>query len=267
MAVSDAQEDSGIRESNIEKEDLIPLVRKSYYATVRYVDTLVKKFADGIKRLPSKVKDNTHIIITSDHGFLLGEYGRIGKWVLAEAATRVPLTIIPSKNFRKIYKKTKIGTRITAPVDQVDVFPTILEMAGMPEEYRTLAGKSGDALPGVSLSPYFSDPKASTRGVSISEYDTQYDSGRSIAMRSKYFKYIGYTKASRKPLLFDYRGEDHRMVERENVIDNPEYAQVKDWFEGLFQEAVEAGDTKAWLGIKNIEPIDLHYSSNRGVNE
>uniref|UniRef100_A0A7S3UZK9 Sulfatase N-terminal domain-containing protein n=1 Tax=Aplanochytrium stocchinoi TaxID=215587 RepID=A0A7S3UZK9_9STRA len=265
FGVADASEPDGVNEAPISEDALIPTVRKAYYATTKYVDAVIKYFYDGINRLPKSIKENTHVIITSDHGFLLGEFGRLGKWVLTEGATRVPLAIIPSKRFLKTYKKTKTGTTVQAPVDHIDVFPTLLEMAGIPDEYRPL--DKGDVLPGVSLSSYFSDSTNYTRAVSISEYETHYGSGRTIAMRSKFFKYITYTVPRRTAFLFDYRGGDkYRMVERENFIDDPAYAEVKKWFENLFQKAMNEKDEKAWLTIKNIKPIDHDFSSTRGQN-
>lgn len=192
-----------------------------------------------------------------------------------EAATRVPLVIVPSKNFLKTYRKTKIGTKVTSPVDQIDVFPTILEMAGIPNEYQPLSKYQDDVLPGVSLSHYFSNPDSYTRSVSVSEYGTFKSggstSGRTLSLRSKYFKYIAFTSSNYQkfePLLFDYRGgKEFRMIERKNVINDPNYAEVAAWFQDILRNATRQNDDKAFALVKNQKPIDWNFSPIRGKNQ
>ena len=127
----DGTEESGVREESAYSgpgEGRNPAIRQAYYATARFIDSVVARVVDELDKFNAETRNNTHIIITSDHGFLLGEYGRIGKWTLAEAATRVPLVIIPSLNLRAAIPKIRVGTRVTNPVDQIDVFPTVSKL-------------------------------------------------------------------------------------------------------------------------------------------
>ena len=240
-------------------------VRQAYYATVNYIDFLIGLVLDELSTLNAQTKKNTHVIITSDHGFLLGEYRRIAKWTIVEATTRVPLVFLPSKNLLKADTLLKIDTSISAPVDQVDIFPTILDLAGAESLYRINTGVIDDKLPGSSLVPYFRKPHTYfNRAVSVSEYDSWQGQGQAISLRSKYFRYIRVTEG-RQRFLFDYRGGPfYRMVERENVIRDVKYITVREWFENLWKHP--QNDFKSWDFLLDIEPLDLTWPDVRGLN-
>ena len=58
-------------------------------------------------------------------GWSLGEHGLWSKYSLFEAATRVPLIIVPPKGANK-------GLIINHPVELIDIFPTLAELAKLP---------------------------------------------------------------------------------------------------------------------------------------
>ena len=240
-------------------------VRYAYYATVNYVDFLVGMVLDELEELDARTRRNTHIIITSDHGFLLGEYKRVAKWTIVEATTRVPLVIVPSKKLLKNDPTIKTGTSIPTPVDQIDLFPTILDLAGLKHLYRGNPQMPGDSLPGSSLTPYFSEPYTYfNRAVSLSEYDNWRGGGQAISLRSKYFRYIRVTDGKQR-FLFDYRGGPfYRMVERKNVIEDENYANVRQWFESLWNHP--DNDFRSWDFLLGIEPIDMSWPDVRANN-
>ena len=104
--------------------------------------TLVDKWIGVMLR---KIEDlglfaNTAIIFTSDHGFYLGEHGRIGKsgsgkhpWPLYEEIIKEPLLIRLPDGPR--------GERKDQLVQPVDLRPTILELCGVQDE-TPMHGKS-----------------------------------------------------------------------------------------------------------------------------
>ncbi|MEP3278228.1 MAG: sulfatase-like hydrolase/transferase [Stappiaceae bacterium] len=100
-------------------------VLATYYGMVRYID-------DEMARLHSALDergllDNTWIIIGSDHGDYTGEKGLFNKSEsLYKCLLHVPLIIVPPKNSELAGKR-----RISDLVSTVDLFPTILEAAGV----------------------------------------------------------------------------------------------------------------------------------------
>ena len=66
--------------------------------------------------------DRTAIVVTADHGDMLGERGLWYKMTFYERAVRVPLLLrVPG---------SAQARRIARPVSLVDLFPTLLDLAG-----------------------------------------------------------------------------------------------------------------------------------------
>jgi arylsulfatase A-like enzyme len=119
--------------SNYLTEAEIKHIRALYAGEVTMVDRWVGRVLDTIDRLG--LRDNTAVIVTTDHGFLHGEHGLMGKSVIAEEyyesvhmyeeIARIPLMIrLPGQ---------KKGVRHGALVQSIDMMPTILEMEGVIE--------------------------------------------------------------------------------------------------------------------------------------
>ncbi len=87
--------------------------------------------------------DDTLIIVTADHGEMLGDHYLWGKDSFHDAAYHVPLII------RDPDHPEAFGTRVTAFTESVDVAPTILDWIG---------GQVPAAMDGRSLIPFLADP-------------------------------------------------------------------------------------------------------------
>lgn len=94
------------------------LIRSYYYASVSYVDFQIGRLLDELQR--SGKADNTLVVLTSDHGEFLGDYGVFGKRSFLDASSRVPL-ICAGPGFEV--------RREDAPVSLVDLFPTFVAAA------------------------------------------------------------------------------------------------------------------------------------------
>jgi arylsulfatase A-like enzyme len=113
--------------------------------SLRSIDDGVKLIIDtlgGMSRLRS-----TYVIFTSDNGFFFGEHRLIGgKFLAYEPATHLPF-LIRGPGIRP-------GTKTGELSSQIDIAPTILELAGVG------ADKSID---GRSMIPFLKDPSLRTR--------------------------------------------------------------------------------------------------------
>ncbi|MDQ3758497.1 MAG: sulfatase-like hydrolase/transferase, partial [Actinomycetota bacterium] len=88
--------------------------------------------------------DNTLFVFTSDNGFFFGEHRLVGKSVPYEEALRVPFAVRLPRSLEVVTEQTR---RVHKPVANVDLVPTILELAGadpcLPDgNCRTLDGRS-----------------------------------------------------------------------------------------------------------------------------
>ena len=66
-------------------------IKEPYYATISFVDAQVGRVLDYLET--SGLDQNTIVVLTSDHGFHLGEHGHWQKQTLFESSTRIPLII------------------------------------------------------------------------------------------------------------------------------------------------------------------------------
>lgn len=96
-------------------------VIQSYMACISFTDAQIGRLLDVIEN--SSYKENTIIVLYSDHGMHIGEKENWEKFTLWEESTRVPL-------FFCVPGTTKVGTTNHTPVSLIDIFPTLSELIG-----------------------------------------------------------------------------------------------------------------------------------------
>ena len=94
--------------------------RRAYYAAVSYVDDNVGAILRRLDELG--LRDDTVVVVTSDHGDMLGERGLWYKMSPFEQSARVPLVVSAPRRFA--------AKRVDDLVSLVDVLPTLVELAG-----------------------------------------------------------------------------------------------------------------------------------------
>jgi arylsulfatase A-like enzyme len=105
-----------------------------YSALVAEVDHWVGQILDTLDELG--LTDNTLVIFTSDHGEMLGSHGMRGKFCFYEESSHVPMVI-------RFPGRIKPGTKVKAPVSNMNLFTTILDyldMPARPSDARSLRG-------------------------------------------------------------------------------------------------------------------------------
>lgn len=93
-----------------------------YLGTVAAVDDSVGQVLDWLER--TGLDENTIVVYTSDQGFYLGEHGWFDKRFMYEESLRTPLLMQYPGHIAP-------GTRVTAPVQNIDYAPTFLDYAGL----------------------------------------------------------------------------------------------------------------------------------------
>lgn len=94
-------------------------IRQAYYAATTYVDDLI---GDLLKCVDFS---NTIIVLTSDHGYSLGEHAEWAKYTNYDIGVRVPLIIYsPTHQYQSTWE-------ISEFVELVDIFPTIVDLAAL----------------------------------------------------------------------------------------------------------------------------------------
>ena len=114
--------------------ELARTLKHGYLASVTYVDALIGKMIAALEK--EGVRDNTIIMLWSDHGWHIGDMGIWGKATNYEIATRVPLMI-----WTPDMPKSNRGKTTNALVELIDMYPTLCELAGL-EKPNHLEGQS-----------------------------------------------------------------------------------------------------------------------------
>jgi arylsulfatase A-like enzyme len=95
---------------------------QGYLASVTFADACVGQFMDALNK--SKYKDNTIVILVTDHGFQLGHKNRWEKFSLWKQGTNVPMIIrMPDGMIKPGITK--------AATSMLDIYPTIVELLGI----------------------------------------------------------------------------------------------------------------------------------------
>jgi arylsulfatase A-like enzyme len=114
---------------------LLHRMRELYAAEVTMVDTWLGKFVDRLAAL--NLLDNTLLVLTSDHGVLLGEYGWVGK---RYSEIHTELSHVP---FALLHPSGKGRGRVSRYwASHHDIGPTVLSVLG----YDKPAGMNGTDL-------------------------------------------------------------------------------------------------------------------------
>jgi len=95
--------------------------RRGYYASTSYIDDKVGQLLAELERLG--LAEQTLVLFTSDHGDMCGEHGMWFKRIHREWAVRVPL-IFAGPGVRP-------AQRVRQNVSLVDLYPTLLDLAGI----------------------------------------------------------------------------------------------------------------------------------------
>jgi arylsulfatase A-like enzyme len=175
---------------------------QSYLASVTFADHCVGMVIDALES--SRYAENTIVVLFSDHGFHLGEKQRWAKRSLWEDGTRVPLVISAPG--------TPQNQRTAQPAELIDVFPTLLELAGLEPD---------DRQEGQSLVPLMDHPTGRWNGGRWSNPAiTSFGLGN-FAIRSQRYRFIQYLDGSRE--LYDLQSDPHEWT---NLASNPEYVDI-----------------------------------------
>ncbi|MEM1233930.1 MAG: choline-sulfatase, partial [Pseudomonadota bacterium] len=173
-------------------EDEIRKARHGYFANVSYFDSNVGKIVKTLEE--ADLLDNTIIIVTSDHGDLLGERGLWYKMSWLEHSSRVPL-IVAGPGVRPQTWDT--------PCSLVDLLPTLREIAG--DE-----GELGAPLAGRSLWPSLADGLES-QTEAFGEYCAEMAPAAPVCMiRRGRWKYIHCTEDPAQ--LFDLEADPMELT-------------------------------------------------------
>lgn len=176
---------------------------QAYLACISFMDAQVKVLLDALEK--SGKAENTVVVFFSDHGFHIGEHFMYGKVTLFEESTRVPFSIrLPGAKAN--------GKTTDSFTELIDVYPTLVELCGLPEPPHNLQGKS--------LVRVLQDPEKSVRDSSYTVVTRKDKLGRTVRTDKWRFTHWGSDKD-----IELYNMQDD-FEQYNNLSKSPEYKEV-----------------------------------------
>ena len=185
--------DRQMNKLGVEKEYL-----QAYLACASYIDDLLGRVIEALDASPGG--DETIVVLWSDHGFHLGEKKHWEKFSLWDEAARAPLLIVAPG-------VTEPGGVCKTPVSLIDLYPTLVDLAGLPAPSH---------LDGQSLRPLLEDPTADTQRGAVTTFGRD-----NYSLRSGPYRYIRYFDGSEE--LYDRAADSH---EWNNLAGDPQRADL-----------------------------------------
>jgi arylsulfatase A-like enzyme len=179
---------------------------QGYLASIAFADALVGRLLDALES--SAYADNTIVVLWSDHGWQLGEKEHWRKFALWENVARVVLMISVPEGIAALPAGTPAGARSERVTSLLDIYPTLVQLAGLPEK---------EGLDGHSLVPLLEDPRAVWEYPAITTYDYS-----EFSVRTERWRYIRYIDGSEE--LYDHSEDPEEWV---NLAGDPGYNQIK----------------------------------------
>ena len=97
-------------------------IKANYLGKITHIDDCVGRVVEALKKRGNW--DNTLVIFISDHGEMMGSHGYMTKGRFYEESAGIPMWVRPPKGTQVAAKETDV------PVNLVDVYATVVEMAG-----------------------------------------------------------------------------------------------------------------------------------------
>ena len=211
---SELQSYRGIPAGGQPTEDLVTTLIHGYYAAVSFVDAQVGKLLAELDRLD--LRKNTIVVLAGDHGFHLGEQAIWAKHSLFELSLHTPLIVsVPAQKVR--------GAATEALVELVDIYPSLIELAGL---------ESSPRFDGESFVPLLDDPDRAWKESALSQYRHFREPYRDIigySIRTDRYRYTLWQDTRQRPRaafaseLFDLSAGTGETI---NVADRPQYRDI-----------------------------------------
>lgn len=164
----------------------------AYLGAISFVDAQIGRILAALRA--SDYSENTIVLLTADQGFHLGEKEHWRKLTLWEESTRVPVIVAGPGVATK--------GQVSEPVELVDVYPTLSDLAGIPA--KNVEGRS------------FAQAARNTSNVSARKAITylkqpEYSDGPHVAVRTKRWRLILYSDDQGEE-LYDHDTDPHEWV-------------------------------------------------------
>ncbi|MEX2371926.1 MAG: sulfatase [Bacteroidales bacterium] len=196
---------------------------QAYLACVAFADAQIGRILEALDQ--SIYAGNTIVIITSDHGYHMGEKNQLFKHTVWEESTRIPMIF-------RFPDRKNAGKECTVPVSLIDIYPTLADLCDL--RGSTMRSNQGHPLDGFSLGPLLDDPVTGTwegpevalscidAGTPVKKDEPGAVGDQHFTVRSMDWRYV-LTRSGAEE-LYDHRNDPH---EWHNLASDTTYAVQK----------------------------------------
>jgi len=234
-------------------EDDIKRSRRAYFANISYLDDKIGEILETLET----TRQEAVILFVSDHGDMLGERGLWFKMSFYEGSSRVPMMMSASGVEPRL---------VTDPVSNIDVCPTLCDIAGISMQ---------DVAPWTQGETLLPLARGRTRTTPVAmEYAAEASYAPMVSLRSGPYK---FNRCALDPdQLFDLENDPHELV---NLVDSPEFGDIRDEFSALadakwdlarFDEEVRRSQARRWIvyeALRNGEYYPWDYQPLKNASE
>lgn len=188
---------------------------QAYYASISFMDEQLGKVLHALD--DSGLAENTVVLFVSDHGYQLGSHGLWQKKDLFENSLRSPLILAAPG-------RIAAGSRSDALVELVDIYPTLVALAGLDAPGTHIEG--ADLLPlldggGQQRQEAFSQSwsaahlvRPERRGMQVMGY----------SIRTDRYRYTEWSRGAEGVELYDYQDDP---LEYRNLAGDESYTAIQ----------------------------------------
>ena len=228
------------RSFDITQED-IKRSRRAYFANISYLDDKIGEILETLET----TRQEAVILFVSDHGDMLGERGLWFKMSFYEGSSRVPMMIAASGIKPRL---------VTDPVSNIDVCPTLCDIAGISMD---------DIAPWTQGETLLPIANGATRTTPVAmEYAAEASYAPMVSLRSGPYKFNRCTLDPDQ--LFDLENDPNELV---NLIGDPEFDDIRAEFGALadakwdlarFDEEVRRSQARRWIVYEALRNGDYY---------
>ena len=195
-------------------------MRQAFYAMYTHVDHQIRAILGLLRE--QGILDNTIIMLTSDHGEMLGDHGQYNKGTFYQGSANIPMVLMPTPEQAKSTSLNKRDDRLVA---QADVMPTLLDLCNVPipdtvEGLSMVGDQKRDYLYGELMEDHLA-----TRMV----HDGRHK--------------LIYYPVGNLFQLFDLQEDPNEL---RDVADDPGYSEVRTRLTGLLRQRIYGSDLE-WV--------------------
>ena len=190
---------------HIQKENQWRQGVQGYLASIAFADAMVGRVLDALEQSPHR--DNTIVVLWSDHGWHLGEKEQWQKYTAWRVCSRVPLIVKVPPGIAALPDGTKSGSECKQPVSLASLYSTLTDLASLPPQ-------ADQTEP--SLLPLLQDPETKWPHAAITHMSRPENYGVS-GLR---YRYIHYANGDEE--LYDIETDRY---EWNNLAGKPEFAE------------------------------------------